>query len=158
MSNASHADAVGPVRRAAPDDLSWFHDVSPTWDHDKVRVVGSAPEGVFDLAYGPGEALKGEWWAACNAGGHVVGFGWLDVTWGGDAEILLAVDPSHRRQGVGSFVIERLEGEAARKGVVSVHHTVREAHPDRDAVLAWLTARGYGVSTDRTALRKQILG
>ena len=70
-------------------------------------------EGVFDLSYADGAALPGDWWAARTPDGTVVGYGWLDATWGGDAEILLAVDPSAQQQGVGSFVIARLEDEAA---------------------------------------------
>ena len=38
-------------------------------------------------------------------GGGVVAYGWMDTAWG-DAEMLVAVDPQHHRQGVGTFVLD----------------------------------------------------
>ena len=106
-------------------DLTWTHEDSPTWDADKQRVIGSAPEGAFDHSYTDGDALPGDWWSARTSDGAVAGYGWLDATWGGDAEILLAVDAASQRQGVGSFVIDRLEHEAASRG--STTSTTRSA-------------------------------
>jgi ribosomal protein S18 acetylase RimI-like enzyme len=140
-------------------DLTWTHEDSPTWDADKQRVVGSAPEGALDLSYADGDALPGDWWAARTSDGAVVGYGWLDATWGGDAEILLAVDAASQRQGVGSFVIDRLEHEAASRGLNYVYNTVRASHPDRDDLHDWLAVRGYRGSTggqDDTTLRKRV--
>ena len=79
-------------------------------------MIGSAPAGALDLSYADGAALPGDWWAARTSDGTVVGYGWLDATWGGDAEILLAVDASAQQQGVGSFVhrAARGRGRAAR--------------------------------------------
>jgi GNAT superfamily N-acetyltransferase len=139
--------------------LTWSHEPNPTWDADKQRVIGSAPKGVFDFAYDDGAALLGDWWAARSAAGDVVGYGWLDATWGGDAEILLAVDASVREQGVGSFVIGRLEDEAASRGLNYVYNTVRDSHPDRDDLHDWLAVRGYRGSSSEgedTALRKRV--
>jgi GNAT superfamily N-acetyltransferase len=136
-------------------DLSWVHEPSPTWDADKRRVIGSAPAGVFDLAYPDGAALPGDWWA-CTSDGAVVGYGWLDATWGGDAEILLAVDASARAQGVGSFVLQRLEDEAAKRGLNYVYNTVRATHPDRDELHDWLSVRGFRGGTADTTLRKRV--
>ncbi|HET9759881.1 MAG TPA: GNAT family N-acetyltransferase, partial [Nocardioidaceae bacterium] len=122
-------------------DLTWTHEASPTWDADKQRVIGSAPEGAFDLAYADGASLPGDWWAARTPDGAVVGYGWLDATWGGDAEILLAVDAASRQQGVGSFVIAQLEREAASRGLNYVYNTVRASHPERDELHDWLAVR-----------------
>ena len=119
------------------------HEPSPTWDADKQRVIGSAPAGALDLSYADGAALPGDWWAARTPDGVAVGYGWLDATWGGDAEILLAVDASAQQQGVGSFVIAQLEEEAARRGLNYVYNTVRDAHPQRDDLHDWLAVRGY---------------
>ena len=110
-------------------------------------MIGSAPAGALDVSYADGHALPGDWWAARTADGAVVGYGWLDATWGGDAEILLAVDASAQHQGVGSFVLGRLEDEAARRGLNYVYNTVRDAHPQRDDVHDWLAVRGYRGST-----------
>jgi GNAT superfamily N-acetyltransferase len=136
-------------------DLSWVHEPNPTWDADKRRVVGSAPAGVFDLAYDDGAAIPGDWWA-CTSAGAVVGYGWLDATWGGDAEILLAVDAAARARGVGSFILERLEDEAAKRGLNYVYNTVRATHPDRDDLHDWLAVRGYRGGTGDTSLRKGV--
>ncbi|MEP7090996.1 MAG: GNAT family N-acetyltransferase [Nocardioidaceae bacterium] len=135
--------------------LTWTHEASPTWDADKRRVVGSAPRGVFDLAYADGAALPGDWWS-CTSEGTVLGYGWLDATWGGDAEILLAVSADAQQHGVGSFVISHLEDEAASRGLNYVYNTVRDTHPDRDDLHDWLAVRGYRGGTSETTLRKRV--
>jgi GNAT superfamily N-acetyltransferase len=137
-------------------DLSWSHEPSPTWDADKRRVIGSAPAGVFDLAHTDGESLPGDWWRASTPDGVVVGYGWLDATWGGDAEILLAVDAAAQQQGAGSFILARLEDEAASRGLNYVYNTVRETHPARDDLHDWLAVRGYRGGTSDTTLRKRV--
>ena len=137
-------------------ELTWTHEPNPTWDADKQRVIGSAPEGAFDLSYADAAALPGDWWSARTATGDVVGYGWLDATWGGDAEILLAVDRSARQQGVGAFVIDRLEAEAASRGLNYVYNTIRATHPDRDDVHDWLAVRGYRGGSADTTLRKRV--
>lgn len=137
-------------------DLAWVHEPSPVWDADKRRVIGSAPPGVFDLPFADGASLPGDWWAVTTADGRVVGYGWLDATWGGDAEVLLAVDASAREQGIGSFVLSRLEAEAGSRGLNYVYNTVRDSHPDRDDLHDWLAVRGYQGSTTDTTLRKRV--
>lgn len=137
-------------------ELSWVRDERPVWDADKERVIGGAPPGSLDLHHAPGTELTGDWWAACDPDGKVLGYGWLDSTWGGDAEVLLAVDPAVQRQGVGSFVLAHVEREAARQGINYVYNTVRSSHPQRDEVHDWLAVRGYRGSNDDTALRKRV--
>ncbi|MEO5711247.1 MAG: GNAT family N-acetyltransferase [Nocardioidaceae bacterium] len=137
-------------------ELTWHHESSPTWDADKQRVIGSAPPGALDLSFADGASLLGDWWAARTSDGATVGFGWLDATWGGDAEILLAVDASLQKQGVGSFVIGHLEDEAAQRGLNYVYNTVRETHPQRDDLHDWLAVRGYRGSSSDTTLRKRV--
>jgi GNAT superfamily N-acetyltransferase len=139
-----------------PTGLTWHHEPSPTWDADKQRVIGSAPAGALDVSYADGAALPGDWWSARTSDGAVVGYGWLDATWGGDAEILLAVDATAQHHGVGSFVLGRLEDEAARRGLNYVYNTVRDAHPQHDDVHDWLAVRGYRGSTSDTTLRKRV--
>jgi GNAT superfamily N-acetyltransferase len=139
-----------------PANLTWSHEPNPTWDADKQRVVGSAPPGALDLSYADGAPLPGDWWVARTTDGAVVGYGWLDATWGGDAEILLAVDAGSQKQGVGSFVIGKLEDEAARRGLNYVYNTVRDSHPQRDDLHDWLAVRGYRGGTTDTTLRKRV--
>jgi GNAT superfamily N-acetyltransferase len=137
-------------------DLAWTHEANPTWDADKQRVIGSTPDGVFDLAFADGASLPGDWWTASTAQGDVLGYGWLDATWGGDAEILLAVDAKAQKRGVGSFVISRLEDEAAARGLNYVYNTVRASHPHRDDLHDWLAVRGYRGDSADTTLRKRV--
>lgn len=137
-------------------ELSWVKDDRPVWDDEKQRVIGGAPPGSLDLHHEPGSDLPGDWWSARDPEGNALGFGWLDSTWGGDAEVLLAVDPSSQGQGVGTFILEHIEREAARKGINYVYNTVRSTHPERDSVHDWLAVRGYRGASDDTALRKRV--
>jgi len=134
-------------------DLKWVHEASPTWDADKQRVIGGAPEGAFALPFAEGDPLPGEWWAARD-GDRVVGYGRLDISWGGDAEMLLAVDPTRQEQGIGSFVLSGLEREAAARGINYVYNVVRE-HERRDLVHDWLVVRGFRGAVDGD-LRKRV--
>jgi len=147
-------DGAAPEVRV-PAELRWVAEGDPVWDADKARVVGGAPAEVFDLHPAAGESLPGDWWAAQDADGTVLGYGWMDVTWG-EAEVLLAVDPVAQRGGVGSWVLANLEREAAARGLNYVYNTVRPTHPDRDTMHDWLGVRGYtGAGTD-AALRKRV--
>ena len=48
-----------------------------------------SPEGIFEISpYNDGDLIAAEWWRVEEAGA-VLGYGWMDHTWG-DAEILLA--------------------------------------------------------------------
>jgi N-acetylglutamate synthase-like GNAT family acetyltransferase len=136
--------------------LRWVHEDDPRWDADRQRVFASVPAGVFSAAARePGERLPSDWWRV-ERDGRVVGYGWLDDVWG-DAEILLAVDAAERRGGIGGYILDRLEDEAAARGLNYVLNVVRESHPDRDALTAWLQARGF-TATEHGRLRKQVRG
>jgi len=139
---------------SSPDDLSWVREESPVWDADKAWVIGGAPEGAFVLGFAEGEELPGDWWSACDADGRVVGYGRLDTTWGGDAEILLAVAPDSQLAGVGTFILGRLDGEAAARGINYVHNRIRD-HAQRDLVHDWLVVRGFRGPVDGD-LRKRV--
>lgn len=135
-------------------ELRWIAESPPRWDGDKARIVGGAPVGVFDTRFQslrPGDLVPGEWWRV-ESGGRVVGYGWLDVSWG-DAEILLATDPEVRRSGVGTFIVDRLEDEARARGLNYLYNVVRPTHPERDQITAWLTKRGFVSSDDGRLLR-----
>lgn len=136
--------------------LHWVHEKAPVWDADKQRVIGGAPPGAFVLPFAEGDELPGDWWAVHADGedGPVVGYGRLDITFGGDAEILLATDPEHRHQGIGTFILARLEEEAAHRGINYVFNTIR-AHEQRPQVHAWLTAHGFQGAVDGD-LRKRV--
>lgn len=135
--------------------LQWTKEAAPAWDADKKRIVGGAPAGAFDLDYTDGQPITGEWWDVTDDGA-VVGYGWLDLAWG-DAEILLATDPERQGAGVGGFVLENIEREAAARGVNYVYNTIRPEHPHREAVRAWLESHGF-TGGDDGVLRKRVGG
>ncbi|HEY8432163.1 MAG TPA: GNAT family N-acetyltransferase [Sandaracinaceae bacterium] len=134
--------------------LAWIPESPAIWDEGKRRIVGGAPPGVFDSRYAAlplGALVPGEWWRVEDQG-RTVGYGWLDVNWG-DAEILLATDVEARGRGVGSFILSKLEAEAAARGLNYLTNVVRPTHPDAERVTAWLTARGFTPSVDGRLLR-----
>ncbi|RLV47959.1 GNAT family N-acetyltransferase [Nocardioides mangrovicus] len=135
--------------------MDWTREEHPVWDAEKQRIIGGAPEGAFVLLFADGDELPGEWWSARDEAGAVVGYGRLDIGWGGDAEILLAVDPDRQQQGVGSFVLGHLEQEAAGRGINYVYNTIRD-HEARDLVHDWLVVRGFRGSVDGD-LRKRVV-
>lgn len=135
-------------------ELAWVREEDPVWDADKRRVIGGAPDGAFVTPFGEGDPLPGEWWSVRGGDGTVVAYGRLDIGWGGDAQILLAVDPSHQERGVGGFVLARLEDEVAARGINYVYNTIRE-HEQRDLVHDWLVVRGFRGAVDGD-LRKRV--
>ena len=135
--------------------LAWIHENPATWDEGKQRIVGRAPKGVFEHLTDrkAGELVPGDWWRV-EKDGHTVGYGWMDVVWG-DGEVLLAVDPEARREGVGAFVVEHLVREARAQGLRSIYNTVRPTHPEREAVSRWLRAQGFeAAGEDGEVLRR----
>lgn len=134
----------------------WERERAPTtWDEDKERVIGGAPEGAFVLPFEEGDELPGEWWHVRDDDtDRIVGYGRLDTTGLGDAEILLASDPDRQGEGIGSFILQRLEDEAAGRGFNYVHNVIRP-HGAREQVHEWLTAHGF-VGSDEGELRKRV--
>jgi N-acetylglutamate synthase-like GNAT family acetyltransferase len=145
--------AVADARSGA---LRWVHEDDPRWDADRERIFATVPEGVFVTASRrPGERLSSDWWRV-ERDGAVVGYGWLDDVWG-DAEVLLAVDAGERGAGVGGFVLRHLEEEAAARGLNYVLNVVRDTHPERASVTAWLERQGFTAAEDGR-LRKRVGG
>ncbi len=135
----------------------WIHENPALWDAAKAAIIGGTPPGALAPAvHRPGEILPGEWWRVEEAG-EVLGYGWMDCTWG-DAEILLAVAASHRRQGVGAFILVGLEREAAARGLNYLYNEVRATHPDRDGVTAWLGRHGFHGNGGEGRLLKRRVG
>ena len=135
--------------------MRWVHEGRGKWDEDKTRIVGAAPEGVFDTRYRgcrPGDAVPGEWWRV-EDGGRLVGYGWMDCTWG-DAEILLVVEPGARGRGVGSFILDRLEEEARARGLNYLYNIVPESHPEPQRVTAWLGKRRFSAAESGRLVRR----
>ena len=99
-----------------------------------------------------GDLAPGEWFRV-EDDGRTVGYGWMDCTWG-DAEILLVVDPAHQRAGVGAFILDHLEKEAAARGLNYMVNEVRPAHPDRARITRWLESRAFTPSGDGLLKRR----
>ncbi|MEX5718706.1 GNAT family N-acetyltransferase [Geodermatophilus maliterrae] len=136
------------------DALRWVREDDPRWDADRERVFATVPEGVFRTdSRGHGERLSSDWWRVERAG-SVVGYGWLDDVWG-DAEVLLAVEGGARGTGVGAFALRHLEEEAAARGLNYVLNVVRDTHPERGVVTAWLERQGFTAAEDGR-LRKRV--
>ena len=134
--------------------LTWVHESPAYWGEEKARIVGAASAGTFDRSVvdrSQGEVLPNDWWRV-EQDGKTIGYGWMDVTWG-DAEILLAVDPEHRQQGVGSYILEQLEEEARARGLHYLHNAVNAEHPDHAEVTAWLESRHFTASEDGSLAR-----
>ncbi|HSK60840.1 MAG TPA: GNAT family N-acetyltransferase [Actinomycetospora sp.] len=134
---------------------TWTAEHEPRWDAGKARAFGELPPTLFGLGRPEeGQPLGDAWWRVEDDEGTAVGYGRLDDTWG-DAEILVVAAPDARGTGVGSFVLEHLEHEAATRLLTSVYNVVPTRHPDGDAVRAWLTARGFATS-EVGELRKRV--
>ena len=132
--------------------LSWIHEDTPVWDAHKDALVGGAPKGAFADPPSLGALAPGEWFRVEEAG-QVVGYGWMDVTWG-DAEVLLVVAPQAQGRGVGRFILDRLEEEAAARGVNYMVNEVRASHPDKAGVAAWLERHGFKGTGDGLLRRR----
>ncbi|HEX4823030.1 MAG TPA: GNAT family N-acetyltransferase [Candidatus Polarisedimenticolaceae bacterium] len=133
--------------------LSWIHEDTPRWDRGKADVVGRAEPGVFEWSPPPeGGLVPGEWFRV-ESDGTVAGYGWMDCSWG-DAEVSLAVNPDFRGRGVGGFILDHLDREAAARGVNYLYNTVGKAHPDAGRVTAWLQQSGFAPSGDGLLKRR----
>ena len=140
--------------------LQWIHETIPYWDHDKTRIVGGADDESFPHQFEPLTAanhmgvLPGDWWRIQD-GAEVLGYGWMDVTWG-DAEMLVVVDPTKRRQGIGTEILDRLEDEARARGLNYLYNFVSPNHPARGEVVRWLRKRSFLAGDDGTLVRAVI--
>ena len=117
--------------------MEWIQESPPHWDAEKQRII---PD-VLSITKKDGEIVEGAWWRV-EEEGQVVGYGWMESTFG-DAEILLAVDESSRGHGVGTFILDQLEKEAHKQGLNYLYNVVPKKHPDKDKVSQWLQKRKF---------------
>ncbi|HEY2277225.1 MAG TPA: GNAT family N-acetyltransferase [Streptosporangiaceae bacterium] len=110
--------------------LHWSKEDTPRWDAGKQQMFGPAElASVGFTAPEPDEPMANEWWRVSDDDGTVLGYGWLDSEWG-DAEITFLVDPARRGAGVGAFIVNQLEAEAATRGLNYIYNVVPGSHPD----------------------------
>lgn len=133
----------------------WIRENPPRWDAAKARIVGGAPAGAIHLEPpAEGALVPGEWWRV-EEDGETVGYGWMDIVWG-DGEILLAVDGARQDGGVGTFILDQLEKEAAERGLEYVYNWVRPEHPQGAELSKWLEARGFTQTHDDGRLARRV--
>jgi GNAT superfamily N-acetyltransferase len=136
-----------------PVALTWVREDTPVWDATKEAILGSAPPGALEVpSLRPGALAPGEWFRV-DEDGRAVGYGWMDCTWG-DAEITLAVDSRRQGEGIGAFIVEHLEREAASRGLNYLYNAVLPTHPDRELVTKWLESLGFTRSGDGLLKRR----
>ena len=147
--------AAGGVLTENCMTLTWTKENSPRWDADKQRIFGPAELAAVGLAGpAPGEPVADEWWRVTD-GDQVAGYGWLDTEWG-DARITFIVAPGRRGRGVGAFILERLEDEAAARGLNYIYNVVPGTHPDGAWIRNWLSTHGFHEAS-RGQLRRQVV-
>jgi GNAT superfamily N-acetyltransferase len=123
--------------------LAWIREDGPRWDADKRRLFG--PAELAATAFTPpepGAPVADEWWHVGDSSGEVVGYGWLDTEWG-DAEVTFLVAAGRRGEGIGEFIVDHLEAEAAARGLNYIYNVVPATNPDPAWITAWLVARGF---------------
>jgi GNAT superfamily N-acetyltransferase len=151
------AEIPGTVSPEAAMDLIWIAETPPRWDSNKHHILSASPPGVFrfdDVT--EGTLLPGDWWRVETASGDIVAYGWLDVTWGW-APVLLAVAPDARETGVGTFVLDNLASEGAKRGLHYLFNVIPEAHPEPESLAMWLESRGFEpAQTDVRTLRRKL--
>jgi GNAT superfamily N-acetyltransferase len=134
--------------------LTWTKENSPRWDTDKQKVFGPSELAAVGLAEpAPGAPVADEWWRVTD-GQQVAGYGLLDSELG-DARITFVVAPGQRGEGVGAFILERLEDEAAARGLNYIYNVVPDTHPDGPWIRNWLAMHGFHESS-RGQLRRQV--
>jgi N-acetylglutamate synthase-like GNAT family acetyltransferase len=124
------------------------------WDADKQRIIGGA-SGVFAVAASaPGTVLPGDWWRV-EDDRRIVGYGWMDYSWG-DAEVLLAVDAASQSHGVGTFILDRLDEEAAERGLNYLYNVIPAQHPDQSGLKRWLLQRGFAGAKEGDLFKRTV--
>ena len=106
--------------------------------------VGDVDEGNTTTDFDPLERAKG---ITINSAA-------VTVEWG-DARITFVVAPGQRGHGVGAFILERLEDEAAARGLNYIYNVVPETHPDGPWIRNWLAGHGFHEAS-RGQLRRQV--
>ena len=110
------------------------------------RTIGLPGKGEF--------VWRGDWWRV-EDDGRVIGYGWMDYSWG-DAEVLLAVDPASQSQGVGTFILDRLDEEGAARGLNYLYNVIPAQHPDKSGLKRWLLQRGFAGAKDGDLFKRTV--
>jgi GNAT superfamily N-acetyltransferase len=123
--------------------LHWIREDAPRWDADKQTMLHPGELAAVGLEPpAPGAPVADEWWRVTDDDGNVVGYGWLDCEWG-DAQVTFWVAPDHRGAGAGGFILDRLEAEAAQRGLNYIYNVIPASHPDPAWMRRWLIRHGF---------------
>ncbi|MGD9531461.1 DUF6158 family protein [Pseudonocardia sp.] len=139
--------------RARLLERTWIRETPARWNAAKAAVFGDLDPALFGIHAEADAPLGDEWWRVEDGTG-VVGYGRLDESWG-DAEILLVVAPGSHGSGVGTFILDRLEHEAAARDLNYVYNVVPDGHPARVRTASWLRDHGFTENADGE-LRKRV--
>jgi GNAT superfamily N-acetyltransferase len=114
------------------------------WDTEKEIIFAEVSDGTFDNLNNLelGSQLNQEWWKLIDDNERVLGFGWINYE-NGDFEISLVVDTNHQGEGLGSFIIEKLEAIALEKGFNEVVAIVKKTNPNSEEMIDWLYKKSY---------------
>jgi N-acetylglutamate synthase-like GNAT family acetyltransferase len=66
------------------------------------------------------------------------------------------VAPGRRGRGAGAFILERLEDEAAARGLNYIYNVVPDTHADGPWIRNWLSTHGFHEAS-RGQLRRQVI-
>ena len=64
--------------------------------------------------------------------------------------------PDAQRHGVGTFILDRLDEEARRRGLRYLSNVVPEGHPDPHGLAGWLERRGFRTSGEGWMWKRQV--
>lgn len=135
--------------------FTWTKETRPRWDADKQAAFDAvALASVGMKAPTSDAAIADEWWRVADDVGNLIGYGWLDSEWG-DAQIAFFVTPRARGNGAGEFILNRLEAEAAARGLNYIYNVIPAGHPDPQWMTYWLTQHGFYPSPHGD-LRRQV--
>ena len=148
--------------------LHWTKEDTPRWDAAKQRLFGPEELAATGMvAPGPGSPIADEWWhVTADDGGssppasserrrsrrrdardHRERHRDEDFT---DNEL----GRDRRGAGVGGFIVDRLEEEAAGRGLNYIYNVVPPTHPDPSWMTRWLSSHGF--APGHGDLRRQV--
>ena len=114
------------------------------------------PRAPSTCPFPDGDALPGDWWSARTPDGTVVGYGRLDIGWGGDAEILLAVDPARAGGGRRHLRARPARGRGRRpRDQLRLQHGPRQ-HPSATTCTTGSRCAASAAPTSGDDLRKRV--
>ena len=127
----------------------------PHWDADKQRLFDDAAlrsVGMDPSRDGARSPTNGGGWSPTTARSSATAG---STASGGTRRSRSSSIPAHRGEGIGAFVLDRLEDEAHKRGLNYIYNVVPDTHPDRAWMTGWLEQHGLHESSQGD-LRRQV--